>query len=115
MFVIGESETNILEKTPKWVRHFAERRSWPILGCLFVCYDPQASEGACDLGLFGRNSRKEEFEHDVLTELAYLHALHGESAYEAAVERAERPRIGGSRRAVLQEAARRLAPTYKSA
>ena len=62
------------------------------------------------MGLFGRNSRKEEFEHDVRTELDYLKALHGEAAYDAAVERAARPRLGGSRRAVLQEAARRLAP-----
>jgi hypothetical protein len=62
------------------------------------------------LALFGRNSRKEEFEHDVQTELSYLRALYGEGAYEAAVERAERRRIGGTRRAVLEEAARRLAP-----
>ncbi|MDQ0462552.1 hypothetical protein QO010_000300 [Caulobacter ginsengisoli] len=62
------------------------------------------------MGLFGRNSKKEEFEHDVQTELSYLRALHGEAAYDAAVERARRPRLGGIRRAVLEEAARRLAP-----
>lgn len=62
------------------------------------------------MALFGRNSRREEFEHDVQTELSYLKALYGDGAYAAAVERAERPRIGGNRRAVLEEAARRLAP-----
>lgn len=62
------------------------------------------------MGLFGRNSRREEFEHDVQTELSYLKALYGEGAYQAAVERAERRRIGGNRRAVLEEAARRLTP-----
>lgn len=59
--------------------------------------------------MFGWSSRKEEFEHDVLTELSYLRTLYGEGAYDAAVVRAERPRIGGSRRAVLTETARRLA------
>lgn len=63
-----------------------------------------------NLGLFGRNSRKEEFEHEVQIELSYLKALHGDGAYKAALERASRPRIGGSRRAVLEEAAKRLAP-----
>ncbi len=62
------------------------------------------------MGLFGRNPRLEEFEHDVQTELSYLKAVYGEGAYDAAVERAERRRIGGSRRAVLEEAARRLMP-----
>lgn len=61
------------------------------------------------VGLFGRNSRQEEFEHDVRTEVSYLKALYGEGAHQAAVERAERPRLGATRRAVLTEAARRLA------
>jgi hypothetical protein len=62
------------------------------------------------LGLFGRNGRKEEFEHEVQIELSYLKALYGDEAHKAALERASRPRIGGSRRAVLEEAAKRLAP-----
>lgn len=68
------------------------------------------------MGLFGRNGRREEFEHEVQIELSYLKALYGDDAHKAAVERASRPRIGSSRRAVLEEAAKRLAPhTSKTA
>jgi hypothetical protein len=54
--------------------------------------------------------KHKDFDRDVLEEIAYLRALHGEKAYEVALERAARPRLRGERRRVIEAAAKRLAP-----
>ncbi len=59
--------------------------------------------------LFKPKKNRDDFEREVLLEMAYVRDLHGENAYQVAKERAERPRLGGSRRRVIEEAARRLA------
>ena len=59
--------------------------------------------------LFKRRINKDDFEREVLREMAYMRDLHGEDACSVARERAARPRLGGSRRRVIEEAARRLA------
>ena len=63
--------------------------------------------------LFKRKTNKDDFEREVLREMAYMRDLHGEDAYLVATERAARPRLGGTRRRVIEEAARRLAPARK--
>ena len=60
--------------------------------------------------LFKRRTNKDDFEREVLREMAYMRDLHGEDAHRVAKERAARPRLGGARRRVIEEAARRLAP-----
>lgn len=59
--------------------------------------------------LFKPKRKRDDFEREVLLEIAYLRDLHGENALQAAKDRAERPRLGGLRRRVIEEAARRLA------
>jgi hypothetical protein len=59
--------------------------------------------------LFKPKKNRDDFEREVLLEMAYVRDLHGENAHQVARERAERPRLGGSRRRVIEEAARRLA------
>ncbi len=59
--------------------------------------------------LFKPKRKRDDFEREVLLEMAYVRDLHGENALQAAKDRAERPRLGGSRRRVIEEAARRLA------
>lgn len=59
--------------------------------------------------LFKPKKNRDDFEREVLLEMAYVRDLHGENAHQVAKERAERPRLGGSRRRVIEEAARRLA------
>ena len=63
--------------------------------------------------LFKRKTNKDDFEREVLREMAYMRDLHGEDAYLIAKERAARPRLGGARRRVIEEAARRLTPEKK--
>ena len=65
--------------------------------------------------LFKRRTNKDDFEREVLREIAYMRDLHGDDAYAAAVERAARPRLGGARRRVIEEAARRLAADRRAA
>lgn len=64
--------------------------------------------------LFKRKTNKDDFEREVLREMAYMRDLHGDDAHAVALERAARPRLGGSRRRVIEEAARRLAPDKKT-
>jgi hypothetical protein len=59
--------------------------------------------------LFKRKTNRNDFEREVLLEMSYMRDLHGEDAHLIARERAARPRLGGSRRRVIEEAARRLA------
>jgi hypothetical protein len=60
--------------------------------------------------LFGKGrKRRDDFEREVLQEIAYLTELHGDSAIKVAHERAARPRLGGERKRVIVEAARRMA------
>lgn len=59
--------------------------------------------------LFKPKKNRDDFEREVLLDMAYVRDLHGELAHHVAKERAERPRLGGSRRRVIEEAARRLA------
>ena len=63
--------------------------------------------------LFKRKTNKDDFEREVLREMAYMRDLHGDDACLVAQERAARPRLGGSRRRVIEEAARRLQPEKK--
>lgn len=65
--------------------------------------------------LFKRKTNKDDFEREVLREMAYMRDLHGDHAHVVALERAARPRLGGARRRVIEEAARRLAPDKKTA
>lgn len=65
--------------------------------------------------LFKRKTNKDDFEREVRSEMSYLRDLHGENAEAMARERAARPRLGGSRRRVIEEAARRLAVESKVA
>ncbi|MBI1405813.1 MAG: hypothetical protein GC145_06780 [Caulobacter sp.] len=59
--------------------------------------------------MFGQNRRR-RFEKAVTEEVAYLLGLHGApaEAFQAAVERARRPNIPGSRVRVIEAAAQRL-------
>jgi hypothetical protein len=59
--------------------------------------------------LFKPKRKRDDFEREVLLEMAYVRDLHGENALQAAKDRAERPRLGGLRRRVIEEAARRMA------
>jgi hypothetical protein len=63
--------------------------------------------------LFRRKANKDDFEREVLREMAYMRDLHGDDAHLVAQERAARPRLGGARRRVIEEAARRLQPEKK--
>ncbi len=64
--------------------------------------------------LFKRKTNKDDFEREVRSEMSYMRDLHGENAEAIARERAARPRLGGARRRVIEEAARRLAAEDKS-
>jgi hypothetical protein len=64
--------------------------------------------------LFKPKTNPDDFEREVRLEIAYLRDLHGENAYLVARERAERPRLGGPRKRVIVEAARRLALESKA-
>jgi len=68
--------------------------------------DSEGEDGVFDRFRQGR----EDFERDVLEEIAYLRAMHGEKAYDVALERAARPRLRATRRKVIEAAAKRLAP-----
>lgn len=63
--------------------------------------------------LFRSKTNKDDFEREVRREIAYLRDLHGDLAHEVARQRADRPRLGGARRRVIEEAARRLAAERK--
>ena len=64
--------------------------------------------------LFRPKMNRDDFEREVLLEIAYLRDLHGEHAHLIARERAQRPRLGGPRKRVIEEAARRLAGDSKA-
>lgn len=64
--------------------------------------------------LFKPKTNRDDFEREVRSEMAYMRDLHGELAHQVAKERAERPRLGGPRRRVIEEAARRLAAEIKA-
>ncbi|WGM39010.1 hypothetical protein [Caulobacter sp. NIBR1757] len=59
--------------------------------------------------LFKPKTNRADFEREVLLEIAYMRDLHGDEAYLVATERARRPHLGGPRKRVIEEAARRLA------
>lgn len=65
--------------------------------------------------LFKAKTNKDDFEREVRREMSYMRDLHGDDAPAVAKARAERPRLGGSRRRVIEEAARRLAAESKPA
>lgn len=58
--------------------------------------------------MFGRNPRRESFEHEVQIEIDLLTKLHGDEAGRVAREKAARPTNRTVRRKVLEETARRL-------
>ena len=58
--------------------------------------------------MFGRNPRRESFEHEVQIEIELLTKLHGDEAGRVAREKAARPTNRTVRRKVLEETARRL-------
>lgn len=64
--------------------------------------------------LFKPKTNPDDFEREVRLEVAYMRDLHGQYAHLVAKERAERPRLGGPRRRVIEEAARRLAAENKA-
>ncbi|MDB5471023.1 MAG: hypothetical protein JWR84_2583 [Caulobacter sp.] len=64
--------------------------------------------------LFRPKTNKDDFEREVRLEMAYMRDLHGEYAHLVARERAARPRLGGPRKRVIEEAARRLAAEMKA-
>jgi hypothetical protein len=64
--------------------------------------------------LFGRHrTSRDDFEREVLSEISYLRDVFGDDALNAAMERAARPRLGGARRRVIAEAAKRLSSAAK--
>ncbi|RYF91159.1 MAG: hypothetical protein EON95_15535 [Caulobacteraceae bacterium] len=63
--------------------------------------------------LFKRRTNKDDFEREVLREISYMRDMHGDDAPAVAKQRAARPRLGGARRRVIEEAARRLAADQK--
>lgn len=65
--------------------------------------------------LFRPKTNRDDFEREVRLEMAYMRDLHGEYAHLVAKERAQRPRLGGPRKRVIEEAARRLANEAKAA
>jgi hypothetical protein len=65
--------------------------------------------------LFKPKTNPDDFEREVRLEVAYMRDLHGDYAYLVAKERAERPRLGGPRKRVIEEAARRLSAEHKIA
>lgn len=58
--------------------------------------------------MFGRRSRRESFEREVMIEMDFLRKFHGDEAPRVAAEKAARPTNRTIRRKVLEETARRL-------